>query len=105
MTEHAATESPRHAKMTEPAKNVAVLGSTGSIGTSALEVIAASHGQLRVAALAARTSTELLLEQAQRFRPRWVVVRDTDASARQDWVGLPRETELLAASDALLKVV
>jgi 1-deoxy-D-xylulose-5-phosphate reductoisomerase len=91
--------------MSQSAKNVAVLGSTGSIGTSALEVIAASSGQLRALALAACTSTETLLEQAQQFRPRWVVVSDTEASARQDWSGLPGETKLFADPDALRSVV
>jgi len=91
--------------MSQSAKNVAVLGSTGSIGTSALEVIAASSGQLRALALAACTSTETLLEQAQQFRPRWVVVSDTDASARQDWSGSPGETKLLTGPDVLRRVV
>jgi 1-deoxy-D-xylulose-5-phosphate reductoisomerase len=91
--------------MSQSAKNVAVLGSTGSIGTSALEVIAASQGQLRAFALAACTSTDTLLEQARRFRPRWVVVSDASASARQDWTQLPHETQLLASPDALRSVV
>ncbi|HEY2760271.1 MAG TPA: 1-deoxy-D-xylulose-5-phosphate reductoisomerase, partial [Pirellulales bacterium] len=75
--------------------NIAVLGSTGSIGASALEVITASGGELCALALAACSSTQLLLEQAQQFRPRWVVVTDAEAAARQDWDALPRETELL----------
>src|SRR5262245_59491209 len=91
--------------MSQSAKNVAVLGSTGSIGTSALEVIAASQGQLRALAMAACTSTELLLEQARKLHPRWVVVSDADASARQEWGGFSRETKLLAGPDALRSVV
>jgi 1-deoxy-D-xylulose-5-phosphate reductoisomerase len=91
--------------MSQSAKNVAVLGSTGSIGTSALEVIAASSGQLRALTLAACTSTETLLEQAQQCRPRWIVVSDVDASARQDWSGLPGETKLLTGPDVLRSVV
>src|SRR5215813_13549136 len=88
-------------KMTQPARNVAVLGSTGSIGTSALEVIAASQGQLRAVALAACTSTESLLHQAQRIRPRWVLVSDEAASAQQDWSGLAAETQLLVGPEAI----
>ena len=91
--------------MTQSARNVAVLGSTGSIGTSALEVIAASQGQLCASALAACTSTEMLLEQARRLRPRSIIVCDPDASARQDWTALPRETELRAGPDALRSIV
>jgi 1-deoxy-D-xylulose-5-phosphate reductoisomerase len=91
--------------MSLSAKNVAVLGSTGSIGTSALEVIAASQGELRASALAACTSTEILLEQSRKLRPRWVVVSDIDASARQDWTELPHETQLLTGPDALRSIV
>ena len=43
--------------MTERATNIAVLGSTGSIGRSALEVIAASGGRLRAVALSANGNT------------------------------------------------
>src|SRR6266700_3080982 len=85
--------------------NIAVLGSTGSIGTSALEVITASGGKLCVAALAACSSTGLLLEQALRFRPRWVVVTDAEAAAHRDWSSLPRETEVLIGPEALQQVV
>ena len=50
------------------------LGSTGSIGRSTLEVIAASGGRLRAVALSAHGNTELLLRQAQAVRPRRIVV-------------------------------
>jgi len=58
-----------------------------------------------VAALAARCRTDILLTQAQRFRPRQIVVTDTDAASRQDWSALPQETELLVGEDSLAKVV
>ena len=62
-----------------------MLGSTGSIGTSALEVIGASDGRLRVAALSAHTKLPRLLEQARRVRPRWIVATDAEAaSAKTD---------------------
>jgi hypothetical protein len=60
---------------------VAVLGSTGSIGKSTLDVIAASRGRLIPFLLAAHRSTAALLEQAQACRPRWVVVVDPEAAA------------------------
>ncbi len=62
-------------------KNVAILGSTGSIGRSSLDVIAAAEGALRVVGLAARASVELLAQQARQFRPAWVAVTDVDAAA------------------------
>jgi 1-deoxy-D-xylulose-5-phosphate reductoisomerase len=90
--------------MPSTAKNIAVLGSTGSIGASTLEVVAASGGKLQALALAARNSTQVLLEQTRQFRPRWIVVTDAEAAARQDWSQLPQETELLIGQEALAKV-
>lgn len=79
---------------------VAVLGSTGSIGRSALEVIEASAGRLEVIGLAANTSTALLADQAARHRPRWIVAADEEAAACQHW-SLPSGTELETGSAAL----
>lgn len=84
--------------------NVAVLGSTGSIGTSTLEVIAGSGGTLRVVALAARANTQTLERQAREFRPCWVVVTDAEAATAQDWSGLPSGTELLVGPEAVARV-
>ncbi len=50
-------------------RGLAVLGSTGSIGTQALEVVEAHYHRLRVVALTARGNVDLLEEQARRFRP------------------------------------
>jgi 1-deoxy-D-xylulose-5-phosphate reductoisomerase len=55
-------------------RNVAVLGSTGSIGRSAIEVIAAFPEALRAVALVAGTQVEAVAEQAARLRPRLVSV-------------------------------
>jgi 1-deoxy-D-xylulose-5-phosphate reductoisomerase len=90
--------------MTQPTKRIAVLGSTGSIGASTLQVVAASEGRLQATALAARNSTPMLLQQAQQFKPRWVVVTDVDAAAQQDWSGLPKETQLLTGPEALAEL-
>jgi 1-deoxy-D-xylulose-5-phosphate reductoisomerase len=85
-------------------KHVAVFGATGSIGRSALDVIAASDGRLKVAALSARTKLAELLEQARRYRPRWVIASDAKAAAAFDWSGLPKTCELLTGPDALVEV-
>jgi 1-deoxy-D-xylulose-5-phosphate reductoisomerase len=90
--------------MPEPPKRVAVLGSTGSIGTRALEVVAASNGSLRVAALSAHHRLEELVEQARTFRPQWVVASDQAAAARFQWRGLPKSCELLTGPEALVEV-
>ena len=50
-------------------QRIAILGSTGSIGTQALDVIARHPDRYRAVALAARSSAQLLAEQARRFHP------------------------------------
>ncbi|NLF09843.1 MAG: 1-deoxy-D-xylulose-5-phosphate reductoisomerase, partial [Pirellulaceae bacterium] len=84
--------------------NIAVLGSTGSIGRNTLEVIAASNGSMKVAALAAHANTALLLRQAQAVRPKAVAVTDPAAAGRQDWSALPKETELLVGAENLVRL-
>jgi 1-deoxy-D-xylulose-5-phosphate reductoisomerase len=85
--------------------NVAILGSTGSIGVSTLHVIRASGGELRAVLLSGHSNTGLLLEQACEFRPRWLIVTDAQAASRQDWSGLPPEVELRIGEDALVAAV
>ena len=66
-------------------QNVVILGSTGSIGRSALSVIAHDGGdRLRAFGLAAHSSVERLVEQARAFRPRYVALADPAAAARVD---------------------
>ncbi|MFN9882288.1 MAG: 1-deoxy-D-xylulose-5-phosphate reductoisomerase, partial [Bacteroidota bacterium] len=57
-------------------KRVAILGSTGSIGTQALEVIAANPDMFEVELLSANGNFELLAEQAALFQPNAVVIND-----------------------------
>jgi 1-deoxy-D-xylulose-5-phosphate reductoisomerase len=84
---------------------IAVLGATGSIGRSTLEVVAGSQGMIRTVALTAHGSTSLLLQQANDFRPRWIVVTDPQAAERQDWSGLSEDVELLIGPEAVARVV
>ena len=90
--------------MTNPAKKFAVLGSTGSIGRSTLEVIAASEGRLRAVALSANGNTDLLLRQAQAVRPRRIAAADTAAAQRQDWSALPADVELLVGPEGVAQL-
>ncbi|WP_300345450.1 1-deoxy-D-xylulose-5-phosphate reductoisomerase [Nesterenkonia sp.] len=66
----------------EVPRRVAILGSTGSIGTQALEVIAAHPESFDVVALCAGSNVALLTEQVRQFTPGLVGIRDDDA-ARQ----------------------
>lgn len=63
-------------------KNIAILGSTGSIGTNALRVIEALGPEYRVFALTAHTSIELLAEQTRKFRPEYVAVTSAEHAER-----------------------
>ncbi len=74
---------------------VAVLGSTGSVGTQTLDVIAAMPDRFSVVALAASRVSPLLVAQSRRFRPEVVAV----SSEPGDWTGSGR---LIAGQDALL---
>jgi 1-deoxy-D-xylulose-5-phosphate reductoisomerase len=55
-------------------KNIAILGSTGSIGTQALEVVASHPEAFQVEVLSAQNNAELLVQQAKRFKPNAVVI-------------------------------
>lgn len=62
-------------------KRIAVLGSTGSIGTSCLEVIACHKDRLKLVGITANSSWEALGRQSEAFHPRWAVL--SDASLRE----------------------
>ena len=82
------------------ATSVAVLGSTGSIGTQTLEVVAACPGDYEVVALGAASSIDLLVEQAERFRPKVVALADQNR-APELAERVPAGTEVLAGPQAL----
>jgi len=86
-------------------KQIAVLGSTGSIGTSALEVIAASDGRLQAAVLSAHRSLDQLIEQAQQFSPKFVIATDPERASQQDWSRLPRGCEVLVGPEQAQRIV
>ena len=61
-------------------QQLAILGSTGSIGVSTLDVVARHPQRFEVVALSAHTRIDLLLDQCQRFHPEFVVVTDPIAA-------------------------
>lgn len=81
---------------------VSILGSTGSIGTQALEVIKRFPGRYRVVALAAGSRVDLLAEQVRRFRPELAAVA-TPAAARRlaDLLG-PEAPEIAVGEEGLV---
>ncbi|MBW2505414.1 MAG: 1-deoxy-D-xylulose-5-phosphate reductoisomerase [Deltaproteobacteria bacterium] len=69
-------------------KRLAILGSTGSIGVSTLEIIAEHPNRFQVVALTAGRNLELLAEQIERFRPEYVAVLNSfDADQLHDRFG------------------
>jgi 1-deoxy-D-xylulose-5-phosphate reductoisomerase len=68
--------------VSEVKKRVAILGSTGSIGCNALELIGQLEGRFEVTGLAAGRNTRLLLEQAARFKPK-IVSLESRADAEE----------------------
>ena len=62
-------------KMTQK-RNIAVLGSTGSIGQQTLDIIAEYPGLFNAWLLVARSSADLLIQQARQFRPHLVIIAD-----------------------------
>ena len=61
-------------------KRIALLGSTGSIGTQALDVVSRDEKQYAVTALTAGKNARLLEEQVRRFRPRLAVLGEEKAA-------------------------
>ena len=75
-------------------KNIVILGSTGSIGTSALDVIARLGPDYRVIALSANNNTDLFLKQLHSFKPRFAAVLNP-ASYEKIKDQMPEGTRLL----------
>ena len=83
-------------------RSIVILGSTGSIGTQALDVIARNE-ELRVIGLGAHASVESLLDQAARFGVERLAMADADAAARaaERWTA----GEVLAGSEGLVRLI
>jgi len=83
-----------------------VLGSTGSIGKSTLDVVARHADRYRVFALTAQRQDELLFEQCQQFKPRFAVLLDEAAAQRlrQRLAASDLQTEVLCGMEALEQV-
>ncbi len=91
--------------MITKAANIAVLGSTGYIGRSTLEVIGATQGGMRAVGLAGHRKCTLLESQACEVLPQWIVATCQDAAAAHPWTRLPQGVELLRGPEALERLV
>lgn len=86
-------------------KQIAILGSTGSIGTQALEVIAEHPDLYEVYVLTANNQVDLLAEQARKFHPEAVVIANKDKYARLKEALSDLPIKVYAGEDALCQVV
>jgi 1-deoxy-D-xylulose-5-phosphate reductoisomerase len=82
---------------------VSLIGSTGSIGTQAIEVIEACPERFDVVALGAHRSVDLLADQAQRLRPDVVAIGDADSAVRLKEM-LPAGVELVVGVEGLAAI-
>lgn len=84
-------------------KRISILGSTGSIGTQTLDVVAMHPDQFIVDGLAAGSNTGLLLEQVRRFNPRRVSV-SSKQHAEEIRSSLPAGVELFYGNEGLVEI-
>ncbi len=86
-------------------RRVAIVGSTGSIGTNALDVAAAHPERIAIVGLCGHANGALLADQCRRFRPRVAVLTDRQAFERADRAKFPVETDLRYGHDAVCDLV
>ncbi|MBQ7639911.1 MAG: 1-deoxy-D-xylulose-5-phosphate reductoisomerase [Bacteroidales bacterium] len=88
-----------------PRRHVAILGSTGSIGTQALDVIAQHPDLFEVELLTANNNADLLIEQALRFQPNQVVICNPDLYDRVAEALQPRMIKVFAGIESVCDLV
>lgn len=86
-------------------KQIAILGSTGSIGKQTLEVIAEHPDFFEVYAITAHRSADLLIQQARQFRPEVVVIADESLYKKVSDALSDLPIKVWAGADALCQVV
>ncbi|WP_420575971.1 1-deoxy-D-xylulose-5-phosphate reductoisomerase [Ekhidna sp.] len=86
-------------------RNIAILGSTGSIGTQALEVIERHPENFEIEVLTAQNSADLLIEQALKYRPNTVVIVNEDHYQKVFDALDPQDIKVFAGENALASVV
>jgi len=84
-------------------KKIAILGSTGSIGRQALDVVREHADDFQIVALAAHRNVELLAQHVENFRPAYVGVVDAESADEFKNRGLT-DVELVSGKDSLVKL-
>lgn len=86
-------------------KHIAILGSTGSIGTQTLEVVRANKNKLIAEVITSNTNAKLLIEQAKEFSPNAVVIGDEKKYEEVKTALENTDTKVFAGEDALAQIV
>jgi 1-deoxy-D-xylulose-5-phosphate reductoisomerase len=90
--------------LNEQKKQIAILGSTGSIGTQALEVISENNSLFEVYALTANNNVELLIEQCRKFKPEMVAIGNEDHYNRLKEALADMPVKVFAGDDSIAQV-
>lgn len=91
-------------KDTQP-KNIAILGSTGSIGTQALDIIERFPDRFKASVLTANSNWQLLVKQALKFHPKAVVIASESLAKNVEKALTDEDIEVLSGSDAIAEAV
>tara|TARA_B100000927_G_scaffold59135_1_gene45909 strand:- start:8 stop:1159 length:1152 start_codon:yes stop_codon:yes gene_type:complete len=88
-------------------KNLSILGSTGSVGKSTLEVVRRNAEKFQINLLTANTNFSLMLDQIEEFGPKFVFLEDTEAqkSLLRELEQTKMNTTLLTNEDQLMEVL
>ena len=86
-------------------KHIAILGSTGSIGTQALDVISEQSGYFEVEVLTANSNSDLLIKQALQHKPNTVVIAEKEKFQEVNDALFSHGVKVYAGADAIAQVV
>lgn len=86
-------------------KRIAILGSTGSIGTQALEVIEEHNDLFGIEVLTAFNNYKLLIRQATRFKPNTVVIGNQDHYHKVNEALMPHDIHVYAGNEAIIQIL
>ncbi len=84
-------------------KKIAILGSTGSIGTQTLQIVDRYPEKFRITGLAAKSNAELLLAQIAKYKPLMAAIEDKQAY-ESICDRIPPETTLIGGKNAMLEI-
>lgn len=89
----------------EEKKRIAIIGSTGSIGTQALEVVSENQNLFEVEVLVANSNADLLIKQALQYSPNAVVIADEKQYLKVKEALIPHDIKVFAGAKAVEQIV